>query len=181
MIPTSTGRPPRAAFRMLKGTGENIMAIEKVKELLKAVKTDPEAQAKLSGLAKPEDEDGAIRYYAEAAKLLGFDVTEKDIREMAAALAKEQKNKTEAAAGRVEALPDDELEKTAGGDYCYNNITYCGNPSMACYPPSTPTPSKPVCSNTFQQRENCWFNDGCDMIINVYSTYECANDFRGHI
>ena len=162
------------------------MAIEKVKELLKAVKTDPEAQAKLSGLTKPSDEEGAIRYYAEAAKLLGFDVTEKDIREAVAAASREQKNKTEAAAGRVEALSDDEMARASGGDYepppyvdpdiCLNNMK-CGNPSMACYPPWTPTPSEPVCANTFQDRENCWFNDGCDMIINVYADYECASNF----
>ena len=89
------------------------MAIEKVKELLKAVKTDPEAQAKLSGLAKPKDEDGAIRYYAEAAKLLGFNVTEKDIREAVAAASKEQEKKT---AADMEKLADNDVVKATGGE-----------------------------------------------------------------
>ena len=30
-----------------------------------------------------------------------------------------------------------------------------------------------ACQDTFQQRENCFHNDGCDISWNVYSDYKC--------
>ena len=30
-----------------------------------------------------------------------------------------------------------------------------------------------ACADTFQQRENCWNNDGCDKLYNEYNDYLC--------
>ena len=120
------------------------------------MKTDTEVQEKISALTKPEDQDGSIRYYAQAAKLLDMDVTEDDIREMLAQAMKTNAEKTQAAAAVIEAVPDSELDQVAGG----KNIT--------------------TCHDTFEQRENCWFDDGCDMQINMYSNYECSKNHYGH-
>ena len=51
----------------------------------------------------------------------------------------------EAASGEVD---DEELAQLAGG-------------------------SEP-CSSTYQHKESCWFNDGCDIAINSYDNYYCT-------
>ena len=36
-----------------------------------------------------------------------------------------------------------------------------------------------VCSSTYANAENCWWNDGCDLVIKSYENYKCgesAND-----
>lgn len=95
------------------------MAIDKVNELLKAVMTDPDAQAKLQDLTRPTDEEGIIRYYAEAAKLLGSDVTEADVREVITGFPMEHQTGTGAAADRIKMMPDDSLDQVAGGYLLY--------------------------------------------------------------
>lgn len=30
------------------------------------------------------------------------------------------------------------------------------------------------CFNSFVNRENCWWNDGCDLYMNQYATYSCS-------
>ena len=137
------------------------MAIEKIKELLKAIKTDPEAQAKLAGLVKGESEDGIVRFYAEAAKLLGFDVSEDELRAAVADAAQGRAEKTEAAAEKVSALADEALEQVAGGNY-----VYCVSTSGKC-------------NDTYKDKENCWSDDGCDHTVNLYAGYQCENNYAG--
>ena len=91
------------------------MKIEKVKEFLKAVGTDPEAQKVLQQLDRSADVEGIIRYCAEAAKRLGFDLTEEEIREGFQAVETERRKKTADASGEIEDLSDDEIENAAGG------------------------------------------------------------------
>lgn len=71
------------------------MVLEKVKELAKAVKSDPKAQETLQGLIKSADKDGIISFYADAAKRLGIDVTAENIRETIAKEGRNQKDRTE--------------------------------------------------------------------------------------
>jgi len=133
--------------------------MEKIKDLLKKVKKDPEAQAKLADLTKPEDENGIIRYYAEAAKRLGFDITEADLREMIAAHTKERLEKSENAAEQINAVQDNELEMVAGGSAGKHE----------------------ECMDTFQDGENCWSLDGCDVTISLYPNYSCQHNYYGHV
>ena len=30
------------------------------------------------------------------------------------------------------------------------------------------------CINSYKDRENCWWNDGCDLYMNQYATYSCS-------
>ena len=46
---------------------EIIMAIEKVKELIKAIQTDPKAKELLKGASEPKSEEDMIRLCAEVA------------------------------------------------------------------------------------------------------------------
>ena len=91
------------------------MKIEKVKEFLKAVGTDPEAQKSLQQMNKYEDVEGIIRYCAEAAKRLGFELTEEEIREGFQAMEAERRKKTAAVSNEIEELPDAEMKAVTGG------------------------------------------------------------------
>ena len=139
------------------------MAIEKIKELLKAIKTDPEAQAKLGGLVKPSDEDGIVRFYAEAAKKLGFEISEADVRAAVADAAQLCAEKTEAAAEQLSALADDALEQVSGGSKVIQKCPNLAN----------------TCQDTYADKENCWTKDGCDKSIQYYSGYICDHNSRG--
>ena len=35
------------------------------------------------------------------------------------------------------------------------------------------------CSNSYVDRENCWWNDGCDYINNDYDNYACSQSYKG--
>ena len=35
------------------------------------------------------------------------------------------------------------------------------------------------CSSTYLDRENCWWNDGCDYYMNPYSAYRCSWSYQG--
>ena len=91
------------------------MAIEKVKELLKTVRNDPKAQEALRQLDKSADVEGIIRYFAEAAKRLGFDLTEEEIREGFKEVEEQRRKRTAAVTDEIENLPDNEVESAAGG------------------------------------------------------------------
>ena len=91
------------------------MAIEKVKELLKTVRNDPQAQEVLQKLDKFADVEGIIRYFAEAAKRLGFDLTEEEIREGFKEAEAQRRKRTAVVTDEIEKLPDDEMESAAGG------------------------------------------------------------------
>ena len=91
------------------------MAIEKIKELLETVRDDSKAQDALNQLDKSADMEGIIRYYAEAAKRLGFELTEEEIREGFQALETERREKTAAVSNEIEELPDAEMKAVTGG------------------------------------------------------------------
>ncbi|MBR5110630.1 MAG: hypothetical protein IK099_10580 [Clostridia bacterium] len=131
------------------------MANEKIKELLKAIQADPKANETLREIIKAEGEDGIVRYLMEAAKKSGFTVTEAEIREAFEAEAKARMKKTEEAAADIQALPDDALVKAAGGKKGHSN-----------------------CKDTFLDKENCWYNDGCDKNYQDYDDYVCHNNYK---
>lgn len=150
------------------------MVIDKVRELLKAVKTDPKAQEALQGLVKPADENGIIRYYAEAAKRLGYNVTEADLRETLTEAAKERAEKTESMAADIQALPDEALERTSGGI----NTRYIDHHDE-CVSAVGDWMEIVECYSSFEDRENCWQHDACDSSQNRYSGYLCGQHYNG--
>lgn len=132
------------------------MVEAKVMELVKTITTDSTAQEKLKDLSLPTDLESIITYCVEAAKRLDFDVTEEQIRATADALNEEQQKATEAAASEVESLSLDDLDAAAGGA------------------------DNSACSDSFEQRENCVFDDGCDINVNNYDNYDCLHNHRGY-
>ncbi len=129
--------------------------MEILRKFMEALQTDPRAEELLKGKAKPESLEGAVKLYAEAAKELGFDLTEDDIMKGMKSLKEEQAAKTAQAKAAVKELGLEDLEKVAGG-------------------------AEPGCKDTFEHRENCWLNDACDFFYNDYIHYICAhNDWNG--
>ena len=35
-----------------------------------------------------------------------------------------------------------------------------------------------TCSSTYTSGENCWFNDGCDLLVKYYDNYDCGSQAK---
>ena len=101
--------------RIMQKKGEINMAIEQVKKLLEAIKSDPKAQELLQGVSEPKNGEEMIRLCAEVAPKLGFDVTEAEIRQGIAQEEWNRRENTDAAAEQIQKLSDSEVENAAGG------------------------------------------------------------------
>ncbi len=130
------------------------MAIEKAKELLEAVKTDPKAKELIQEAGIPRNDEEFFHLYAEIASRLGFDITEEEIRAGIIALIQERREKT---AADIEKLSDVEVEKAAGGSKGHSE-----------------------CKDSYLNGENCRLTDGCDHVWQDYDGYICKNTSNGH-
>ena len=81
---------------------------------------------------------------------MGYSLSEKEIADGIKAMAEKQKACTEMAEESVSELDLNALENVAGGKADHEE-----------------------CLDTYKDKENCWYNDGCDMIFNGYSDYIC--------
>ena len=122
------------------------MAIEKVQELLKAIKNDPKAQELLKNLPPVKSEEEKIASLIGVAKKLGYDLTKEDFE----AYAQAQKEKTDAQAEAVQTLADEDVAQASGGKREHDK-----------------------CFQTYKDRENCAFYDACDMAWRHYGGYKC--------
>ena len=136
------------------------MESEKVKEFIKYVKTDPKAKEKLGNFIKPEDPEKVIAWYAEAAKLLGSDVTEADLRVFLEDETADHAARTENSAAEVSKLTDADLDAVSGG----------GRGRGA---------TSEECKYSFEDYENCWRKDGCDNNWVTYDNYICNVNSQG--
>ena len=126
-----------------------------VKEFLDALRSNPEAGRifEQNGKEKPDSREEIAEVYADVAKELGYDLTPAQILEGIDDLEKAQAAGSDQAAEIVQKIEMDELEKVAGGVVI----------------------PEEKCKDTFKDKENCWFNDGCDYTINSYNTYKCKH------
>jgi len=120
-----------------------------IAKILGGLRNNPEAQAMMKDRARPESPEEEVREYTETARKLGYDVTEEDLRNYLAETWTALRQRTEASAGRIRELPEEELGEAAGG-----------GDHKECY-------------DTYKDRENCWWTDGCDMIHENYHGYQC--------
>ena len=120
--------------------------MEKVKEFLKALSTNPDTR-KLLGEEKEVSRENALAAYAKAARALGFDLTAEQIDAGIQALEAEQKSRTDKAEATVGELELDELEQASGGFFQFPE----------------------VCEGSYNDQENCWFTDKCRMVISEYT------------
>ena len=125
--------------------------MEQVRRFLETLRDDPKAREILSnGKTKPDSNEEIVAAYVEVAKKLGYDLTAKQIVEGIREKFKEQAAITAQAENAVKELDPEELDKVAGGK---------GNED---------------CMVSFNNYENCWWEDGCDRVTNSYHGYLCS-------
>ena len=126
------------------------MAERDVRAFINAITKDPRAQEILKDIPQPEDQEAEIKVYADISAQLGYDITEEDLKAYLEKTSEIIVGRTEEATADIQELPDDVLDKVAGGKKDHDN-----------------------CKDTFKDRENCWINDGCDNFYNNYDNYVC--------
>ena len=126
------------------------MFTESAGKFMEALKNDPKAKELLKGMSKPKTKEEIIAAYIDLAGKLGITLSEEDA-ESFVAEEKDVASRSEIAAKAIQALPDDELENVAGGKG-----------------------DNPECKDTYEDRENCWITDGCDILIIGYEDYSCS-------
>ncbi len=127
--------------------------MEKIRAFFNKAAADPKAKEILSAAGKPETMEEELQLYAETAAKLGYDISADDLRSFFEEKERQCKEKTEETAAIIQELPDELLDSVAGGR---------GGDS---------------CASTYQNRENCWFEDGCDRFINDYISYICKSHY----
>ena len=129
--------------------------MDKFNEFLETLKDAPNAEELLGGKFKPQDEREVIAAYVSAAKALGFDISAQDVVDGVEALVQERLEKTDQLENEVEELSNDGLDAVAGGWNCN-------------------------CESTYEDYENCWWSDGCDLANNHYGVlYKCKRAVNG--
>jgi len=97
------------------------MAIEQAKKFMVEMFKDEKAREMVKSMKAPQNEDEAVKAYAEVARKLGYDVTEEDLAELIGELKQKQAEATEKAIEDEEEISTENLEAVAGG--------VCGDPA----------------------------------------------------
>ena len=134
------------------------MKKELMVKFLESIKANSQLKDDIPLYLEGKNEDEIIKYFAKLAPTLDFDITEEDFREFFKSDNQDLKERTDATIAKVKEIDLSELETVSGG---FANGSH-GN-----------------CYDTFLDKENCWFNDGCDLNINPYNNYLCANTNQG--
>ena len=119
------------------------------KNIYKDMMSDEKVRSCLATKDKPESLDDLANVVGGVALENGYPLSEDDL----IALFKEMKESTDEVAKKVEKLSEADLAAVAGG----------GGNNAANY----------ICADTYKDKENCWFNDGCDFTYNWYPYYIC--------
>ena len=141
------------------------MAIEKVKELLETVKTNPKAKELLKGAGEPKSEEDMIRLCAEIAPKLGFDITEAEIRAGVAEMERQRREKTSAG---IETLSDEDAEKASGG-ILWNGEEAPDGHELGCY--------LTYHDYGYQKEKGIWCKRVYFCNSGYYTTTFCSNDW----
>ena len=129
--------------------------MEKIEAFLKELENNPKAAELLQGSGQSELDKAEA--FAKAAKELGYDISADDFKAYVLEKAQAVKGKTEEGAAAIESLSDDEVEGAAGGSTGHKE-----------------------CFQTYKDKENCAFYDGCDMVYRHYDNYQCWGYQKGH-
>ena len=124
------------------------MSIEKIKKTIEAFLNDPKAAEMLEGCDKSEKKAAIV----ETAHKLGYEFSEADLNEYIKCTEEGIKQQTEAAIREVSDLPDDDLDKVAGGK------------------------GREDCRYTFEHMENCYLTDACNDVFFIYNGYIIKED-----
>lgn len=125
-----------------------------IAEILEKIRGDEEAQKFLKENGPAETLEETAELWSSAAAGMGYEIDAKEIREYMNDAESSLKQKAKENGEMIEALSDEELEQVAGGG------------------------DHPDCKSSFKDRENCWFNDACDVINKKYSDYKCHYNLK---
>jgi len=129
------------------------MALENAKKFLEELDSNEKALEILKA-HEVTDNDQGIATLASAARETGYDVSDEEMKELLTATKSHLVQAGDEAAAKVQ-LSRDEIDKVAGGK------------------------GHDICHDTFKDGENCWWNDSCNKVVNMYwtkcsdGTYEC--------
>lgn len=124
---------------------------KKLIEELNRFRQDPRTKEAIGEAGCLKDPESAAVLFANLAEKLGYDLKEEDILSLFNDEKEQRIARTEETAAEIENLSDDEIDQAAGGR------------------------ENDACSDTFKNKENCWFNDGCDAVVNNYDGYVCSS------
>ena len=125
--------------------------MEDFRKFMDALENAENKEELLGGNTKPESEAEVIAAIVSAAKKLGFDFSEQDVEDAVKAITQERLARTEKAQDEIREVSADNLDKVAGG-------------------------KNSDCESTYLDRENCWWDDGCDASFTTYTTYLCKRN-----
>ena len=127
------------------------MTKKEIAEALEELRYQPD----IGERAKQENTEDVPAFWAKILTEKGYSVSSEEIASFIREAEEERRNKTQENAGKIEELPDQELEAVAGGK------------------------DHPKCHYTYKDYENCWREDACDIINIYYLGYLCKTVFEG--
>lgn len=128
------------------------MSDEKNK-IYKDMMADAKVKELLNSKNKPQSLDDMADVLGGVAKESGYPLSKDDFLSIFRGI--EEKTKT--TQGKVNKLSDSDLAAVSGG----------GTKDNA---------ANSFCSDSYKDKENCWWDDGCDYIVNYYPYYLCSHD-----
>lgn len=129
---------------------------ELVRTFLETIASNKELSKEVMEKSIGKSSDEIIKYYAELAPTMDFNLSEEDFRDFFDNGDNSLKERTDSTIAKIEELDVNELSGISGG---YDGIIHSH-------------PDK--CDYSFKDRENCWFTDGCDQIFLSYGDdYVC--------
>ena len=120
--------------------------MDQVKEFLNRLREDPKARETAGGKEAPKSIEEEAENYIRAAESLGYHFTAREFLDAVRAMDRTQKARTgeaETAVGKA-SLSEEALDAVAGGK------------------------DHDECADTYQDNENCWFNDECNYVFSYY-------------
>lgn len=115
-----------------------------------------------------DKEDGILA----VAEHFDYHFTKEDLKAAMDTMAERSKAARQAAEAAVTSLSADDLDAVAGGNKTVNGkeVNVCDQTGACFYGELL---GSPECADTYVDEENCWSNDGCDVVYNKYSGYSC--------
>lgn len=122
-------------------------------KIYKDMMSDAKVHDCLMSKGKPESLEDLANVLGGVALDFGYPLSKDDL----LLIIRNTTEKTNSAIEKVEKLSEADLANVAGGGPNDNDAHY-------------------VCSDTYKDKENCWFDDGCDYVNNWYPYYICKRN-----
>ena len=132
------------------------MEKNKAEQFLTDLSKNAEIRKYMENYTIPEGTEKA-EALADVAARFGYEITKEDLMKAIEKQASELDDSRQAAEKEVVELSTDDLDTVAGGAL----LSKGGEPEHI------------DCKETFKDKENCWYNDGCDYAFNMYDDYHC--------